>query len=169
MIVGALAIAETDPSYAERIVPAAVKSLPLRAQELRARRRLGRGPGLLELRDALHGLRPDGTGYGVGEHLRPSRNRRPFESRALPDLHRRADGPVPELRGCGRAKRPPADALHVLAGPHVPQSAVRLFGARADCRAIRRVPPIWSGTPRSRRPGRSASSLTTISADRSRS
>ena len=31
MIVGALAIAETDPSYAERIVPAAVKSLPHRA------------------------------------------------------------------------------------------------------------------------------------------
>ena len=29
MIVGALAIAETDPSYAERIVPVAVKSLPL--------------------------------------------------------------------------------------------------------------------------------------------
>ncbi|MGE5294860.1 MAG: heparinase, partial [Solirubrobacterales bacterium] len=29
MIIGALAIAETDPSYAERIIPAAVKSLPL--------------------------------------------------------------------------------------------------------------------------------------------
>jgi hypothetical protein len=45
MIVGALAIAETDPSYAERIIPAAVKSLPLALQTYGPDGAWGEGPG----------------------------------------------------------------------------------------------------------------------------
>ena len=45
MIVGALAIAETDPSYAERIVPAAVKSLPLALKSYGPDGAWGEGPG----------------------------------------------------------------------------------------------------------------------------
>ncbi|MCX5644681.1 MAG: heparinase II/III family protein [Phycisphaerae bacterium] len=45
MIVGALAIAETDPSYAERIVPAAVKSLPFALKSYGPDGAWGEGPG----------------------------------------------------------------------------------------------------------------------------
>ncbi|OHB67026.1 MAG: hypothetical protein A2Y77_12740 [Planctomycetes bacterium RBG_13_62_9] len=45
MIVGSLAIAETDPSYAERIVPAAVKSLPLALKSYGPDGAWGEGPG----------------------------------------------------------------------------------------------------------------------------
>jgi hypothetical protein len=45
MIVGALAIAETDPSYAERIIPAAVKSLPLALKSYAPDGAWGEGPG----------------------------------------------------------------------------------------------------------------------------
>jgi hypothetical protein len=45
MIIGALAIAETDPSYAERIVPAAVKSLPLALKSYAPDGAWGEGPG----------------------------------------------------------------------------------------------------------------------------
>ncbi len=45
MIVGALAIAETDPSYAERIVPAAVKSLPRALKSYGPDGAWGEGPG----------------------------------------------------------------------------------------------------------------------------
>ena len=45
MIVGALAIAETDPSYAERIIPAAVKSLPLALKSYGPDGAWGEGPG----------------------------------------------------------------------------------------------------------------------------
>lgn len=45
MIVGSLAIAETDPSYAERIVPAAVKSLPLALASYGPDGAWGEGPG----------------------------------------------------------------------------------------------------------------------------
>jgi len=45
MIIGALAIAETDPSYAEKIVPAAVKSLPLALKSYGPDGAWGEGPG----------------------------------------------------------------------------------------------------------------------------
>ncbi len=45
MIVGALAIAETDPSYAERIVPLAVKSLPVALKSYGPDGAWGEGPG----------------------------------------------------------------------------------------------------------------------------
>jgi len=45
MIVGALAIAETDPSYAERIIPAAVKSLPRALKSYAPDGAWGEGPG----------------------------------------------------------------------------------------------------------------------------
>jgi len=45
MIVGALAIAETDPCYAERIVPAAVKSLPRALKSYAPDGAWGEGPG----------------------------------------------------------------------------------------------------------------------------
>jgi hypothetical protein len=45
MIVGALAIAETDPAYAERIIPAAVKSLPLALRTYGPDGAWGEGPG----------------------------------------------------------------------------------------------------------------------------
>jgi hypothetical protein len=45
MIVGSLAIAETDPSYAEQIVPAAVKSLPLALKSYGPDGAWGEGPG----------------------------------------------------------------------------------------------------------------------------
>jgi hypothetical protein len=45
MIIGALAIAETDPSYAERIIPAAVKSLPLAIKSYGPDGAWGEGPG----------------------------------------------------------------------------------------------------------------------------
>jgi len=45
MIVGALAIAETDPNYAERIVPAAIKSLPLAIKSYGPDGAWGEGPG----------------------------------------------------------------------------------------------------------------------------
>ncbi len=45
MIIGALAIAETDPSYAERIVPAAVKSLPRALKSYAPDGAWGEGPG----------------------------------------------------------------------------------------------------------------------------
>lgn len=45
MLIGALAIAETDPSYAERIVPAAVKSLPLALASYGPDGAWGEGPG----------------------------------------------------------------------------------------------------------------------------
>ena len=45
MIVGALAIAETDPNYAERIIPAAVKSLPLALKSYAPDGAWGEGPG----------------------------------------------------------------------------------------------------------------------------
>ncbi|HSW01865.1 MAG TPA: heparinase II/III family protein [Sedimentisphaerales bacterium] len=45
MIVGALAIAETDPSYAERIIPAAVKSLPSALKSYAPDGAWGEGPG----------------------------------------------------------------------------------------------------------------------------
>jgi len=45
MIIGALAIAETDPSYAERIVPAAVKSLPRALKTYGPDGAWGEGPG----------------------------------------------------------------------------------------------------------------------------
>jgi len=45
MIVGALAIAETDPSYAQRIVPAAVKSLPRALKSYGPDGAWGEGPG----------------------------------------------------------------------------------------------------------------------------
>jgi hypothetical protein len=45
MIIGSLAIAETDPSYAERIVPAAVKSLPLALKSYAPDGAWGEGPG----------------------------------------------------------------------------------------------------------------------------
>jgi hypothetical protein len=45
MLIGALAIAETDPSYAERIVPAAVKSLPIALASYGPDGAWGEGPG----------------------------------------------------------------------------------------------------------------------------
>jgi hypothetical protein len=45
MIVGSLAIAETDPSYAERIVPAAIKSLPIALKSYGPDGAWGEGPG----------------------------------------------------------------------------------------------------------------------------
>lgn len=45
MIVGALAIAETDPDYARQIVPAAVKSLPLALKSYGPDGAWGEGPG----------------------------------------------------------------------------------------------------------------------------
>lgn len=45
LIVGALAIAETDPNYAERIVPAAIKSLPLAIKSYGPDGAWGEGPG----------------------------------------------------------------------------------------------------------------------------
>jgi len=45
MLVGALAIAETDPSYAERIVPAAVQSLPIALKSYGPDGAWGEGPG----------------------------------------------------------------------------------------------------------------------------
>jgi hypothetical protein len=45
MIIGALAIAETDPSYAEQIVPAAIKSLPLALRSYGPDGAWGEGPG----------------------------------------------------------------------------------------------------------------------------
>jgi hypothetical protein len=45
MLVGALALAETDPSYAERIVPAAVKSLPIALKSYGPDGAWGEGPG----------------------------------------------------------------------------------------------------------------------------
>ncbi len=45
MIVGALAIAETDPEYAERIIPAAVKSLPRAIKSYGPDGAWGEGPG----------------------------------------------------------------------------------------------------------------------------
>jgi hypothetical protein len=45
MIIGALAIAETDPSYAERIIPTAVKSLPLAIESYAPDGAWGEGPG----------------------------------------------------------------------------------------------------------------------------
>jgi len=45
MIAGALAIAETDPSYAQRIVPAAVKSLPRALKSYGPDGAWGEGPG----------------------------------------------------------------------------------------------------------------------------
>lgn len=45
MIVGALAIAETDPNYAEQIVPAAVKSLPRALKSYGPDGAWGEGPG----------------------------------------------------------------------------------------------------------------------------
>lgn len=45
MIIGALAIAETDPSYAQQIVPAAVKSLPLALKSYGPDGAWGEGPG----------------------------------------------------------------------------------------------------------------------------
>jgi len=45
MIVGALAIAETDPGYAERIIPAAVKSLPRALKSYAPDGAWGEGPG----------------------------------------------------------------------------------------------------------------------------
>ncbi len=45
MIIGSLAIAETDPDYAERIVPAAVKSLPIALKSYGPDGAWGEGPG----------------------------------------------------------------------------------------------------------------------------
>ncbi|HNS22765.1 MAG TPA: heparinase II/III family protein [Sedimentisphaerales bacterium] len=45
MLIGALAIAETDPNYAERIVPAAIKSLPLALKSYGPDGAWGEGPG----------------------------------------------------------------------------------------------------------------------------
>ena len=45
MIIGALAIAETDPNYARRIVPAAIKSLPLALKSYGPDGAWGEGPG----------------------------------------------------------------------------------------------------------------------------
>jgi hypothetical protein len=45
MLIGALAIAETDPSYAERIIPAAVKSLPRALKSYGPDGAWGEGPG----------------------------------------------------------------------------------------------------------------------------
>jgi len=45
MIIGSLAIAETDPNYAERIVPAAVKSLPIALKSYGPDGAWGEGPG----------------------------------------------------------------------------------------------------------------------------
>jgi hypothetical protein len=45
MIIGALAIAETDPSYAEQIVPRAVKSLPIALKSYGPDGAWGEGPG----------------------------------------------------------------------------------------------------------------------------
>jgi len=45
MIVGSLAIAETDPSYAERIIPMAVKSLPIALKSYGPDGAWGEGPG----------------------------------------------------------------------------------------------------------------------------
>ncbi|MEN6426880.1 MAG: heparinase II/III family protein, partial [Phycisphaerales bacterium] len=45
MIAGALAIAETDPNYAERIIPAAIKSLPLAIKSYGPDGAWGEGPG----------------------------------------------------------------------------------------------------------------------------
>lgn len=45
MIIGALAIAETDPSYAEQIVPAAIKSLPVALKSYGPDGAWGEGPG----------------------------------------------------------------------------------------------------------------------------
>ncbi len=45
MIIGALAIAETDPGYAERIIPAAVKSLPRALKSYAPDGAWGEGPG----------------------------------------------------------------------------------------------------------------------------
>ena len=45
MIIGALAIAETDPSYAERIIPAAVQSLPRALKTYAPDGAWGEGPG----------------------------------------------------------------------------------------------------------------------------
>jgi hypothetical protein len=45
MIIGALAIAETDPAYAEQIIPAAVRSLPLALKSYGPDGAWGEGPG----------------------------------------------------------------------------------------------------------------------------
>lgn len=45
MIIGALAIAETDPTYAEQIIPAAVRSLPLALKSYGPDGAWGEGPG----------------------------------------------------------------------------------------------------------------------------
>jgi len=45
MIIGALAIAETDPNYAEQIIPAAVRSLPLALKSYGPDGAWGEGPG----------------------------------------------------------------------------------------------------------------------------
>jgi len=45
MVIGALAIAETDPDYAERIVPAAIKSLPRAIKSYGPDGAWGEGPG----------------------------------------------------------------------------------------------------------------------------
>jgi hypothetical protein len=45
MLIGSLAIAETDPNYAERIVPLAVKSLPLALKSYAPDGAWGEGPG----------------------------------------------------------------------------------------------------------------------------
>lgn len=45
MIIGALAIAETDPNYAEQIIPAAIRSLPLALKSYGPDGAWGEGPG----------------------------------------------------------------------------------------------------------------------------
>jgi hypothetical protein len=122
LIVGALAIAESDPNYARQIVPAAIRSLPLALASYGPDGAWGEGPGYWSY--ATHYTAYGLTGFG--RHLRPAQDRRSVESRRLPDLHDRPHGTLPELRGRGGAQPPEADALHVLVGPRFQQSIVRV-------------------------------------------
>jgi len=92
MIIGALAIAESDPQYAQQIIPAAVKSLPLALKSLRPRRRMGRRAGLLELRHALHGVWSGALQSALGKDFGLLQNRGPCPRRGISDLHGRPDG-----------------------------------------------------------------------------
>jgi hypothetical protein len=71
MVIGALAIAETDPSYAERIVPLAVQSLPLALKSYGPDGAWGEGPGYWNYATSYtaYGLTALDTALGTTFHL----------------------------------------------------------------------------------------------------
>ncbi len=71
MIVGALAIAETDPDYAERILPAAIKSLPFALKSYGPDGAWGEGPGYWSYAThyTAYGLTALDTALGSTFHL----------------------------------------------------------------------------------------------------